>query len=83
MAVKEYLLRKTINQQLNYTNFNTFLNTYRINDACEILADTSKKDLTILEIAYDLGFTSIATFNRAFKKLKNQTPTAYRNQNEA
>lgn len=78
MNEQEYRLRKLINGQLGFRNFNDFLNQYRINDACETLSDPSQVRKTILEIAYELGYQSIGPFNKAFKDLKGLTPTAYR-----
>jgi AraC-like DNA-binding protein len=78
MDEQEYRLRRLINRQLGFRNFNDFLNQYRINDACEILSDPAQVKKTILEIAYDLGYQSIGPFNKAFKDLKGLTPTAYR-----
>lgn len=78
MNEQEYRLRRLINGQLGFRNFNDFLNQYRINDACEILSDPTQTRKTILEIAYDLGYQSIGPFNKAFKDLKGVTPTAYR-----
>lgn len=78
MNEQEYRLRKLINGQLGFRNFNDFLNQYRVNEACEILSDPAQSRKTILEIAYDLGYQSIGPFNKAFKELKGITPTAYR-----
>lgn len=78
MNEQEYRLRKLINGQLGFRNFNDFLNQYRINDACETLSDPAEMRKTILEIAYDLGYQSIGPFNKAFKDLKGITPSAYR-----
>jgi AraC-like DNA-binding protein len=78
MNEQEYRLRKFINGQLGFRNFNDFLNQYRINDACETLSNPAKVRKTILEIAYELGYQSIGPFNKAFKDLKGLTPTAYR-----
>jgi AraC-like DNA-binding protein len=75
---QEYKLRRLINGQLGFRNFNDFLNQYRVNEACEILSDPAQVKKTILEIAYDLGYQSIGPFNKAFKDLKGTTPTAYR-----
>jgi len=49
MNEQEYRLRKLINGQLGFRNFNDFLNQYRINDACEILSDPAEMRKTILE----------------------------------
>lgn len=71
----DHHLRKLINQSLGYSNFNAFLNHYRIETACKRLVDTS---LPVLTIALDVGYGSIASFNRAFKEIVGTTPTAYR-----
>jgi AraC-like DNA-binding protein len=78
MNEQEYKLRRLINGQLGFRNFNDFLNQYRVNEACEILSDPAQGKKTILEIAYSLGYQSIGPFNKAFKELKGITPTAYR-----
>jgi len=66
-----------INQHLNQ-HFFDFINGYRIESAMEILSDPSQKDLTVLEILYDIGFNSKSSFNTAFKKHTGTTPTTYR-----
>jgi len=78
MKEQEYRLRRVINGQLGFRNFNDFLNQYRVNDACEALSDPTQVRKTILEIAFELGYQSIGPFNKAFKDLKGLTPTAYR-----
>lgn len=78
LALPEYRLRKLINGELGFRNFNSFLNHHRIIDACRQLADQSKRETTILDIALDVGFGSITSFNDAFKKQLDTTPTAYR-----
>jgi AraC-like DNA-binding protein len=75
---QEYKVRRLINGELGFRNFNDFLNKYRVNEACEILNDPTQNRKTILEIAYGLGYQSIGPFNKAFKELKETTPTAYR-----
>lgn len=60
-------------------HFFYFINEYRIQKAKEILRNPEKKDLTILEILYDVGFNSKSSFNTAFKKITTLTPTEYRN----
>jgi len=66
-----------INHDLNQ-HFFDFVNGYRIRKAMDILKDPQKKELTILEILYEVGFNSKSSFNTAFKKHTNQTPTEYR-----
>ncbi len=59
-------------------HFFDFINTHRIEYAVSILEDPSKSHLTILEILYEVGFNSKSSFNTAFKKHTNTTPTSYR-----
>jgi len=75
---QEYKVRRLINGELGFRNFNDFLNKYRVNEASEILNDPAQSRKTILEIAYSLGYQSIGPFNKAFKELKGTTPTAFR-----
>ncbi|TDE28718.1 MULTISPECIES: helix-turn-helix domain-containing protein [Flavobacterium] len=67
-----------INHKLEQ-HFYDFVNTYRVEDAMDILKDATKSKVTILEILYDVGFNSKSSFNTAFKKHTGNTPTAYRN----
>lgn len=67
-----------INHKLEQ-HFYDFVNSYRIENAMEILKDSTKNKVTILEILYDVGFNSKSSFNTAFKKHTGSTPTSYRN----
>ena len=78
LGVQEYLLRRLINGGLGYRNFNDYLNELRINEAARILADTSEASTPIIRLAMDLGFGSLAPFNKAFKERKGMTPTEFR-----
>ena len=66
-----------INQKLNQ-HFFDFVNEYRIKEAMEILGNPTKKEVTILEILYEVGFNSKSSFNTAFKKHTGKTPTEFR-----
>lgn len=66
-----------INQNINQ-HFFDFINEFRIEKAMKILKDDSKSKLTVLEILYEVGFNSKSSFNTAFKKHTNMTPTAFR-----
>lgn len=78
LDLPEYRLRRVINQQLGYRNFNAFLNDFRIDDACRVLADPAQERLPILNLALDLGYGSPGAFNRAFRAKTGQTPTEFR-----
>lgn len=55
------------------TGFNSFINTLRVNDACEKL----KSGASITDAALESGFSSIRTFNRAFLAIRQMTPRQY------
>jgi AraC-like DNA-binding protein len=66
-----------INHKLEQ-HFYDFVNSYRIENAMDILQDATKSKVTILEILYEVGFNSKSSFNTTFKKHTGITPTAYR-----
>ncbi|MEM9311185.1 MAG: helix-turn-helix domain-containing protein [Pseudomonadota bacterium] len=74
----EHRLRALINRRLGYRNFSAFLNRHRIAEAREKLVEKESVDLPVLTIAMDLGYNSLATFNRAFRSETGTTPTDYR-----
>ncbi len=74
----EHRLRSLINQGLGYRNFSAFLNNYRISALKVEFQDPSKSRTPILTLAMDVGYNSLAPFNKAFRELENMTPTAYR-----
>ena len=82
LAVPEYRLRRLINRELGYRNFNVFLNNHRIAEAKAALADPSQAEVPVITIAMDAGFQSLGPFNRAFKATTGVTPTEYRRLNE-
>lgn len=69
-------ISQVINDAYNQ-NFNNFLNEFRIKEACILLADPRYKHLSIEGISAEVGFNSIATFNRCFKKFTGENPSAY------
>ena len=66
-----------INHDLNQ-HFFDFVNGYRIKKAMQILRDPGRKEFTVLEILYEVGFNSKSSFNTAFKRYTHLTPTEYR-----
>ncbi len=55
--------------------FSDYLRTKRVNMASELLIHSRR---FIQDIAESVGFSSIATFNRVFRTVKNCTPSRYR-----
>ncbi len=78
LGIPEYRLRRLINQQLGYRNFNVFLNNHRIEEAKTALADPTQAEVPVITIAMDAGFQSLGPFNRAFKATTGVTPSEYR-----
>ena len=64
LKIPEYKLRTFINTELAYDNFRHFINSYRIQEAAECLNDPQNHD-KILSIAFSVGFSSLAPFNKA------------------
>jgi len=55
--------------------FIEFRNRLRIESAMKLLANPSQ---SVSEIAYGVGFQSLTQFNRLFRRIVGQSPTAYR-----
>jgi AraC-like DNA-binding protein len=62
-------------------NFNDFINEYRVNALLDKLKAGEHQSQTLLGLAYDCGFNSKATFNRAFKKKTGLSPKDWISQN--
>ena len=75
LGLAEAPLRRLINQELGFRNFNDFLHHHRLAEAAARLAS---EDLPILSLALDSGYASIGPFNRAFRQRFGMTPTEYR-----
>ena len=78
LRISEHRLRRVINYQLHYRNFNQFLNYYRISEASQRLISEEEAHLPILTIAMDVGYRSLSSFNKAFMAKHQITPSQYR-----
>lgn len=58
---------------------NDYINELRVEAAAERLRSTDEK---IIDIAFSVGFESLATFNRAFLKVKGVSPSNFRKGDE-
>lgn len=67
-------LSESFHKKINMT-VKQYITILRIKEAKKLLVTT--KD-SISSIAYDCGYTSLASFNRNFSELENLSPTAYR-----
>ena len=78
LGLPDYRLRKLIHEELGFRNFNVFLHHYRLREACQMLSDPDQIRMPILTIALTVGYQSINTFNRAFREIIGDTPSAFR-----
>lgn len=58
-------------------SFREFAKAYRVSIA---VTKMKSSDQSITELAFELGFGSVVTFERTFKKILGQTPSSYRAQ---
>lgn len=80
MKTNTSLMSKLINDGTG-RNFNDFINAYRVEEVIRRLRSGEQKTQTLLGIAYDAGFNSKATFNRAFKKYTSLNPREWMEKN--
>jgi len=78
LDITSHQLSEFLNERLNM-NFNTFVNSYRIEEAKQILI--GEPDSSITSIAYKVGFNSISSFYKFFKDETGMKPKEYRRQN--
>lgn len=74
------LLSKVINNSYGQ-NFNDYVNRFRVEEVIARMTDPQYRHFNLLGIAYDAGFNSKSTFNRAFKKVTGTNPKEYGAQN--
>ena len=72
-------LSNIINRHFN-CNFFEFVNHYRVEEAKRLLADPQSADKNMIDLMYEMGFNSKATFNALFKKKVGMTPSEFRKQ---
>jgi AraC-like DNA-binding protein len=65
-----------LNQHLN-KSFSEFINGYRIDAIKSRLLSAEDKNLTIAGLAYECGFNSQPTFQRAFKSIQGESPSEF------
>ena len=62
-----------------HKSFYDYVNDYRIEEVKNKIDDPAYSHFKIVEIAYECGFNSKATFNRVFKKSTGKSPSEYKN----
>lgn len=59
------------------SNFYDFVNTYRLEAFLDKVKNKEHKHQTLLSLSMEVGFNSKSTFNKAFKSIFKDTPSAY------
>jgi AraC-like DNA-binding protein len=78
LGVGKYHLSRVFSNKIN-VSFSDYINGIRVSWARNMLSNPTKN---ITQIAYDCGFQSIRTFNRAFLKEYSISPREFRNSQE-
>ncbi len=81
LGISRHQLSQVLNEQAGM-NFFEYINSRRIEEAKHLLANSSKKELNIIEIAYRVGYTNKVTFNNTFRKYTGMTPSEFRSSAE-
>jgi AraC-like DNA-binding protein len=76
LAIPKHHITQTLNDKME-KSFYQFINEYRIEEAISKLKK-SKEELSLLSLAFDVGFNSKSSFNMYFKKITGHTPSSYR-----
>lgn len=76
IGLPEYKTRALINSTLGYRNFNDYINKLRIEEARQRLI--AEPQTPVLNIALDIGYRTLSSFNRAFKDITGHTPSECR-----
>ena len=78
LGISSYHLSEILNKGFNQ-NFYNFINTYRVKEAQKLIQKNGEKNIKIIAIAFDAGFTNKTSFNRVFKNHTGMTPSEYKN----
>ena len=70
-----HYVSQVINEKMGKTYFE-LLAQYRIDEACRLLK--SDEQLTVEQVAFDVGYNSKSAFNKKFKEIKGETPREFR-----
>ncbi|GGW83454.1 helix-turn-helix domain-containing protein [Alteromonas halophila] len=83
LGVSEYKVSRAIRYSFDADNFSQLVNQYRIAHAKRLLTSTQSAHWSILVTGLESGFSSLSSFNRAFKAAEGCSPGAYRNAHSA
>lgn len=76
LNVPEHRLRHLINRRFKYKSFRDYINQLRVEEASQRLVIEHERP--IQNIALDVGYRTMSSFNRAFKDIQACTPSEFR-----
>lgn len=77
LNIPRQYISEVLNEYMD-TNFQDFVNEYRVEEFINRLKNDQNNHFTLLGIATDVGFNSKSSFNAIFKKHKGLTPTQFK-----
>ena len=77
LHISKFYISHVINERLG-VSFNDYVNSIRINEACRLMLESNK---SLKEISREVGFGTVRTFDRVFKRQKGETAREYRERN--
>ncbi|MBZ0270043.1 helix-turn-helix domain-containing protein [bacterium] len=77
LNVSLHHLSQAINRESEWS-FLELVNRYRVEEAKRMLLDPGSRNLTVLAIGFEAGFNNKASFNQAFKRYAERTPSEFR-----
>lgn len=80
LGISAKTLSAVINQNAG-KSFNEFVNHYRVEEFKQRLLKADNKKYTLTALAFECGFNSQPTFQRAFKNIVGITPSEYLQRN--
>ena len=78
LPLSEAATRSLIHDEFGQGHFRSFLNQYRVRHAQELLRSPDQHASKLIAIAFDSGFASLASFQRAFKRETGLTASEWR-----
>ena len=80
LPISEASTRSLIHDEFGQGHFRSFLNQYRVKHAQELLRSPDHHSSKLIAIAFDSGFASLTSFQRAFKRETGVTASQWRSQ---
>jgi ligand-binding sensor domain-containing protein/AraC-like DNA-binding protein len=77
LSIPPYQLSLVLNEKLSRTFFD-YVNYYRIEEAKSILASAQTEEINVSTAAHQVGFNTMTTFYKVFKKFTDMTPSQYK-----